>query len=32
MSANLKAVVGVVIATDPTKGPFAFEVDDVRLE
>lgn len=29
---NVKAVVGVVIATDPTKGPFAFEVDDVRLE
>jgi hypothetical protein len=29
---NLKAVVGVVVATDPTKGPFAFEVDDVRFE
>lgn len=29
---NLKAVVGVVIATDPTKGPYAFEVDDVRIE
>lgn len=29
---NPKAVVGVVIATDPTKGPYAFEIDDVRLE
>jgi imidazolonepropionase-like amidohydrolase len=29
---NTKAVVGLVISTDPTKGPFAFEVDDVRLE
>ena len=29
---NPKAVIGVVIATDPTPGAFAFEVDDVRLE
>lgn len=29
---NAKAVVGFVIATDPTKGPYAFEVDDIRLE
>lgn len=29
---NPAALVGVVIATDPTKGPYAFEIDDVRLE
>lgn len=29
---NAKAVIGLVIATDPTKGLYAFEIDDVRLE
>lgn len=29
---NVKAVIGVVIATDPTKGTYAFEIDDVRFE
>lgn len=29
---NLKAVSVLVIGTDSTKGPFAFEIDDVRIE